>query len=363
MLNAPGFNELLEAVPDAVVIVDHEGVIRTVNRQAEDMFGHSRADLLGRPVESLLPERYRESHVDHREAYAAHPRTRAMGAGMELFGRRGDGSDFPVEVSLSPMTLDGTPLVISTIRDVTERKQAEKQLRSTAADLTRSNAELEQFAYVASHDLQEPLRMVASYTQLLARRYRGKLDSDADEFIGFAVDGALRMQALINDLLDYSRAGTRPLRLEVVDTNAMVDQVTHDLSSASSLAGATITHDELPQVVADPTQLHQVFQNLMANGVKFHKPNQAPVVHVSGAGQDAMFSFTVEDNGIGIEAQYLERIFTLFQRLHTREEYPGTGIGLAICKRIVERHGGQISVESAPDVGAKFSFTLPVTRL
>ena len=363
MLNAPGFNELLEAVPDAVVIVDHQGTIRTVNRQAEQLFGHPRGDLLGRPVEWLLPDRFRDTHEHHREVYAEHPRTRAMGSGLELFGRRGDGSEFPVEVSLSPMTLDETPLVISTIRDVTERKRAEQQLRSTAADLTRSNAELEQFAYVASHDLQEPLRMVASYTQLLARRYRGKLDADADEFIGFAVEGALRMQALINDLLDYSRAGTRPLRLESVDTNTMVDQVVHDLGSASRMAGATITHDDLPQVIADPTQLRQVFQNLIANGLKFHKPQQAPTVHVSGAREGGMVRFTVQDNGIGIDAQYVERIFTLFQRLHTREEYPGTGIGLAICKRIVERHGGQISVESAPDAGARFSFTLPVTRL
>ncbi len=362
MLNERGFNELLEAVPDAVVIVAQDGTIHTVNRQAEVMFGRPRGDLLGQPIESLLPERFRDSHVHQRKAYAVHPRTRAMGSGLELFGRRGDGTEFPVEVSLSPMSLDGTPLVISSIRDVTERKRAEHQLRSTAADLARSNAELEQFAYVASHDLQEPLRMVASYTQLLARRYRGKLDADADEFIGFAVDGALRMQALINDLLDYSRAGTRPLRLEAVDTNAMVDQVVHDLTGASSATGATVTHDDLPRVVADPTQLRQVFQNLIANGLKFHKPGQSPVVHISGMRDGRTFRFTVRDNGIGIEAQYVERIFTLFQRLHTREEHPGTGIGLAICKRIVERHGGEINVDSSPGSGACFSFTLPVSR-
>ena len=264
----------------------------------------------------------------------------------------------PVEVSLSPMASAGAALVISTIRDVTDRKHAEQRLRSTAADLARSNAELEQFAYVASHDLQEPLRMVASYTQLLARRYAGKLGPDADEFIGFAVDGARRMQELINDLLDYSRAGSRPLRLELVDTNRLVDQVIHDLRAAIDVAHAVVTRDDLPSVTADPSQLRQVFQNLIANGLKFHKPGETPRVHVSAAGSTTAPRFTVRDNGIGIEPRYLERIFVLFQRLHTREEYPGTGIGLAICKRIVERHGGTLSVESEPGAGTSFSFTL-----
>jgi light-regulated signal transduction histidine kinase (bacteriophytochrome) len=214
---------------------------------------------------------------------------------------------------------------------------------------------------VASHDLQEPLRMVASYTQLLARRYRGKLDEDADEFIGFAVDGAQRMQELINDLLTYSRVGTRALELQAVDTTRVVDQVVGDLAAAIEDTHASITHTELPRIQGDPTQLRQLFQNLIANAVKFHRPDASPRVHISARAEDGAWQFTVSDNGIGIEPQYLDRIFVLFQRLHTRAEYPGTGIGLAICRKIVERHGGTMHVTSAPGAGTTFTFTLPAS--
>ncbi|MGI9149832.1 MAG: sensor histidine kinase [Chloroflexota bacterium] len=225
--------------------------------------------------------------------------------------------------------------------------------------MERSNAELEQFAYVASHDLQEPLRMVASYTQLLARRYHGQLDEDADEFIEFAVDGARRMQELINDLLAYSRVGTRGLDLQPVDTGEVVDQVAIDLAAAIEETSASVTRDPLPVVLGDPTQLRQLFQNLIANSIKFHRPDQTPRVHISVRQEPGARHFSVTDNGIGIDPQYQERIFVLFQRLHTRAEYPGTGIGLAICKKIVERHGGNIWVDSAPGNGTTFRFSLP----
>ena len=227
-----------------------------------------------------------------------------------------------------------------------------------AEELARSNAELEQFAYVASHDLQEPLRMVSSYTQLLAKRYRGKLDDDADEFIGYAVDGVTRMQQLINDLLTYSRAGRQDHQQVLVAAGDVLQSAVANLGIAIEESRAAVTQDALPTVSADSTQLALVFQNLIANAIKF-RGEQSPVIRVGAERDGAFWRFAVRDNGISMELQYAERVFILFQRLHTRADYQGTGIGLAVCKKIIERHGGRIWVESEPGHGATFHFTLP----
>lgn len=244
------------------------------------------------------------------------------------------------------------------VREVGERKRAMAALETKEAELQRSNAELEQFAYVASHDLQEPLRMVGSYTQLLARRYRGRLDRDADEFIGFAVDGVTRMQGLINDLLQFSRVGTRGHEPKPVESAVVLDRALQNLRVALDESRASVVREDLPTVMADERQLEQLFQNLVGNAVKFHGA-EPPRVHIRAERSNGCWMFAVRDNGIGIDPQYSERIFQVFQRLHTREEYPGTGIGLAVCKKIVERHGGRIWFESEPGKGTEFRFTLP----
>ena len=244
-------------------------------------------------------------------------------------------------------------------RDITALKEAEEKLVEERNLLARSNAELEQFAYVASHDLQEPLRAVASCVQLLKKRYGGKLDARADEFITHAVDGTKRMQALITDLLSYSRVGTHAHAFETVSCEEVLDDALANLSVALEESGTSIKREPLPTLQADPSQLGQLFQNLIGNAVKFRAEGRRPEISITAKRDKSEWIFAVADNGIGIEAQYFERIFRVFQRLHTRTRYPGTGIGLAICKKIVERHGGRIWIESRPEEGTTFFFTLP----
>lgn len=251
--------------------------------------------------------------------------------------------------------------VLGIYADITERKRAEEALRWRTLELERSNADLEQFAYVASHDLQEPLRMVTNFTQLLALRYQGRLDRDADEFIGFAVEGATRMQALISGLLSFARVKSRAGELMPTDSEAVFSRCLESSQFAIRQADAQVTHDPLPAVLADDLQLEQVFQNLLGNALKFRgaRPSR---IHVSAERGESSWTFSIRDNGIGIDPAYFERIFVIFQRLHTRQDYPGAGIGLSICKRIVERHGGRIWVESAEGEGTTFRFTLPAAR-
>jgi PAS domain S-box-containing protein len=469
---------LLEAAPDAILVTNERGEITFANPLARAMFGYRDEELAGAPIEMLIASRLRARHIEHRSEYLQAPRARLMGEGLELYARRKDGSEFPVDVRLNPIEDDGGMLVSCVIRDLTERRRAERkealltalvesvqyaiasiapdgtvltwnagaehvygyrademvgrsievllppeqrygwqqrmsalvqgpgasesegqrvrkdgklidvaiaaapirgprsggyalatisyditdrrraerELAARSAELARSNAELEQFAYVTSHDLQEPLRMVASYLQLIQQRYSAKLDSDADQFINFAVDGAVRMKQLINDLLQYSRAG-RSTPVGRVNLEAVLGRVRSALAIAAAEGGAEITHDPLPAVLGDESGMYEVLQNLIGNAIKF-RGEQPARIHISARRDGSDWVIAVRDHGIGIAPEHRERIFVMFQRLHGREEYLGTGIGLAICKRIVERLGGRIWVESVPERGANFLFTV-----
>jgi len=305
-----------------------------------------------------VPERFRTQHPQYRSGFLHAPESRAMGAGRDLYALKKNGAEIPVEIGLNPIQTDQGTQVLSAIVDITERKKSEKKLEAHASELARSNEELEQFAYVASHDLLEPLRMVSSYVQLLEQRYQDKLDQDANEFIHFAVDGATRMQTLINDLLSFSRVSTRGNSFQPTNVQDVLDQVCTDLQFVIADHQAQIIYKELPTIIADKTQLTQVFQNLIANAIKFHSDEQ-PLIQIDAIQQDKNWLFKVTDNGIGIDPKFTERIFVIFQRLHTRDQYPGTGIGLAICKKIIERHGGHIWFESNHSKGTQFLFTLP----
>jgi PAS domain S-box-containing protein len=366
-------SQLIDAAPDAIVAVDAKGTIVLVNQQVEPLFGYRRDELLGQSVEVLVPERLRRSHMRDRQGYVEAPRVRSMGSYRVLYARRKDGTEFPADISLSPAQAGGS-VTYAAIRDVTDRQRLLGQLEERTAqlervnadlknrseELARSNAELETFAYVASHDLSEPLRAISGPIGLLARRYGGQLDPEADQLIHFVVDGAQRMQTMIDDLLAYSRVGRVERRTQPVDFNMVLDTVLTVLRPTVNDKAATISVERLPVLVGEATQLSQVCQNLVSNALKFTAPGVTPRVKVGAEQCDEGWRFSVTDNGIGIEARYRERIFGMFKRLNARDEYPGTGIGLALAKKIIERHGGRIGVEDAPSGdGSRFWFVLP----
>jgi PAS domain S-box-containing protein len=350
---------LLESTHDSMIVVDAE-TLKVIfgNRRSALMFGFDPVPNAGVGV-NLLDFIHPEDREIAIKGFVEDLHQRDRRQRYDVRAKTKDGREIWVSALATRIEFQGRVAVLLSLKDVTETRRAEEKLKQTMAELARSNTELERFAYIASHDLQEPLRMVASYTQLLGRRYRGKLDSDADEFIGYAVDGATRMQQLINALLDYSRVGTRAKPLEPTDCEAVFNNAVANLKVAIKETDAVVEHDPLPTVVADATQMVQMFQNLLGNSVKFHS-DKRPEIHVGAQRNGSEWIFSVRDNGIGIDPKYFERIFIIFQRLHGRGEYPGTGIGLAICKKIIERHKGRIWVESQPGNGATFYFTIPI---
>ena len=361
------FRSLLEAAPDAMVMCRNDGEIVMVNSQMELLFNCGRDRLLSKNIRALVPDWAFRPQADWGEGRPAE-------RGVEVYAVREDGTRFPVEISFSPLQTEEGVVITSAIRDISERKKAEEQIRQLNASLEervlertealmRSNEELQQFAYIASHDLQEPLRTVSIYAQLLAKRYQGQLQGDADQFISFIVEGAGRMERLVHDLLDFSRVDARGADyFSRTSCDDALDDAIRNIGSLIEESGAAITREgPLPWVIGDPVQLTRLFQNLLVNSMRY-RTAESPRIHIAAEHEGDDWLFSVRDNGIGIDPQYAEKIFGIFKCLQPRDKSSGSGMGLAICRKIVSRHDGRIWVESALGHGATFYITLPMTR-
>jgi len=362
------FRSLLEAAPDAMVMCRDDGEIVMVNSQTEVVFGCGRDNLLSRNIRSLVPdwEFQRPAELDQEAWIKLQPGE----IGREFYAVREDGSTIPVAISVRPLYMEEGVVITTAIRDITLRRKNEEEIRQLNATLEqrvvertealmRSNEELQQFAYIASHDLQEPLRTVSIFAQLLAKRFGGKLDGDADQFIRYIVESSERMERLIHDLLDFSRVDARGTDHFVRTScdDALNDAICN-LHSLIEENQAVMSLGSLPVVLADPVQLTRLFQNLLVNSIRF-RSEAAPHIHIGAEQRNSEWQFSVRDNGIGIEPQYAEKVFGIFKCLHSRDKYPGSGMGLAICRKIATRHQGRIWVESELGKGATFHFTIP----
>jgi PAS domain S-box-containing protein len=350
------FRLVVESSPSAMVLVNQEGNITLINKQIEILFGYKRTELIGNKLEILIPERFTH-HVSYRNRFLESPLTRAMGVGRDLFARRKDGSEIQVEIGLNPIETEDGQLVLASIIDITERKIQELSLKKQV-ELETKNKELEQFAFVASHDLQEPLRTISNYMQIFEEDYLTKLDDNAKTYIQSVNNATKRMSMLVKALLDFSRLG-RDRKLAYVDCRKLLDNVISDLQDMIKKSNATIEVSEMPSLNIYEVEISQLFQNLITNAIKFQAEGAKPILRISSKKLTDKWQFSVGDNGIGIAPIHFQRIFDIFQRLHTNAEYEGNGIGLANCKKIVELHQGEIWVESAQGKGTTFNFTIP----
>lgn len=354
------FRSVAQTASDAIISVDSGGRIIFWNSGAERIFGYRPDEVTDGSIALIIPERSIDGHLKGMKRVLSTGVSEIIGKSIETTGLKRDGSEFPVELSLARWETGEGVFFTAIIREITERKRMEEERERLLKELERSNADLEQFAYVASHDLQEPLRMVKSYMQLIRDRYKDKLDRDAGEFMDFAVNGAAHMQTLIHDLLAYSRVGSRSEPFALTDLNVPLRRALTYLRTLIADSGAEIKSGDLPAVNADETQMVQLFQNLIGNAIKF-RGSGPPRVLISSELKENEWTVRVSDNGIGIDPRHYDRIFDVFKRLHSADKYPGTGIGLAVCRKIVERHGGRIWVESELGKGTAFYFALPAT--
>lgn len=376
---------VIESAPTAMVMIDAEGIIVLINREAERLFGYQREELIDCAIEKLVPPRFRDGHTQMRNSYLISAQARRMGVGRELFALRKDLSEVPVEIGLNPIHTEQGTLVLSAIVDISERLRLEatrraneelerrvqqrtaelehqtEKLRMSNQALERSNIELQQFAYVASHDLQSPLRSISSFMQLLERKASDQVDEQARRWIRSAVESTQRLSMLIRDLLEVSRVDSRAQSFAAVPLDEALDDALGLLNETLVDSGAKVRRaGPLPLIQGDRSQLVQLFQNLLGNAIKYCGPDP-PRIEIGAQRDGAFWRVSVRDHGIGIAAEHHERVFEIFRRLHSQKAYPGTGLGLAVCRRVVTRHGGRIWVETPPGEGTCFVFTLPAT--
>jgi PAS domain S-box-containing protein len=351
------FRLVVESAPNAIILVNDTGYISLVNRQTELLFGYSREELIGNTLDVLIPQHIKKEHPDLIRLFFNNPHSRSMSERSNLYARHRDGTKIPVEIGLNPIQTEKGKMVLASIINITEKKDAEEARKLYTTKLELKNKELEQYSYIASHDLQEPLNTVINFIELLSLDLADKLDNKTKKSLQFITEASYRMKELIVGLLAYSRLGQNP-NAKLIDTNLLVESVLNDLHSAINKANACVTLSNLPTLIGYETELRLLFQNLISNAVKFRKSDTAPEISISATKENRIWNFTIKDNGIGIAPQNKDKVFIIFQRLHSNKQYKGTGIGLAHCRKIVELHNGKISVESELGQGSTFHFSI-----
>ncbi len=352
------FEGLFEFAPETIVVVNREGRIIQANKQTEEMFGYAREELLGADHDILLPERFREKHWEHRRGYMSDPHVRPMGTGLELYGRKKDGGEFPVDISLGPLPMENDIVVLALVRDVTERREAERRLLETKAELERSNKDLEQFAYSVSHDLRSPLWHIAGFITLLSKQYAPELDERGRNYIRLVQSGAEKMKESINALLDMSRFAHGPLSRSKVNLSTLAKMVAADLAKNQPDRRVEFVIPEEVSAEGDPALLRIVIENLMGNAWKYSDKKPVARIELSVSQTDGDTVYCIIDNGVGFDMEFADKLFAPFQRLHSEDEFPGLGMGLTTVQQIIDRHGGRIWAESEVNKGATFCFSL-----